>query len=342
MICFCLAITGNFCRLFITDWRGQLEMDLLSTQKSAFAAGTIKNLRSQWSKFAKFTQLMGDELLPIDSHTLCLYIQFLSRSLRSPQSINNYVHGLKLLHRFLTLPFPSTSAIEIKLTLRGVVKTLNHIPNQATPITPQILRRIVRLLDESDAFHCVIKALFLFLFLLFSRKAQFVPDSLSSHHMSSLVLRSDVSATSFGLLVKFRKTKTRQAGGAPLCIPLVKIPGSPLCPVSAYNDMSCKVPAPPSAPLFILPPAYGSVPLQYASFHKVLRQCVSTIGLNPNIFSSHSFRRGGATFAFAAGVPGQLIQSQGDWKSECYKMYIDLSVDHRVQVAKSLSAGLAD
>jgi site-specific recombinase XerD len=83
------------------DWKQQLRQDLHRTQNSAFAQGTVSNFKSQWKKFATCTHLMGEQLLPISSSDLCLYIQFLMRSFKSPQSVNNYVHGLKFLHQFI-------------------------------------------------------------------------------------------------------------------------------------------------------------------------------------------------------------------------------------------------
>lgn len=44
-------------------------------------------------------------------------------------------------------------------------------------------------------------------------------------------------------------------------------------------------------------------------------------------YTGHSFRRGGATYAFRSGVPGELIQVMGDWKSDAYKRYFDFSFD---------------
>ena len=40
-------------------------------------------------------------------------------------------------------------------------------------------------------------------------------------------------------------------------------------------------------------------------------------------FSSHSFRRGGATHALSSGVPVAVIQTMGDWKSNVYLSYLD-------------------
>ena len=54
-----------------------------------------------------------------------------------------------------------------------------------------------------------------------------------------------------------------------------------------------------------------------------IKKDILLIGLNPKHYAGHSFRRGGATAAAAAGVPERLIQLHGRWKSDCYKMYIE-------------------
>ena len=200
---------------------------------------------------------------------------------------------------------------------------------------------MAEVLDFEYPLHAVVYCLFLFMFFLFARKAQFVPESLAGDNLKVLVARSHVCVSQDKVLVTFYKTKTRQTGGKPLVIPLPKIPGSVLCPVAAFDRMCRLVPAQGSSPLFILPPSYGSVPIVYSTFQKVLRACVSSIGLSPHSFSSHSFRRGGASFAFGLGVPGEMIQSQGDWASECYKLYVDVSLDHRCRVADSMAKYLA-
>ena len=47
----------------------------------------------------------------------------------------------------------------------------------------------------------------------------------------------------------------------------------------------------------------------------------------------HSLRRGGATLAFKANVPGELIKIQGDWASECYLRYLSIPLEQRTGVA---------
>ena len=321
-------------------WLRGLRQDLRRTQSLAFAQGTLRNLKTQLHRFSEFSYKSALDGLPVSTDTLCLYIQYLTRSLSSPQSITNYVSGLRTFHKLLDLPFPSTSDIQVRLTVKGVNKCLSHTPHQASPITPSILSSLHTAMDLQDEFHIVFWCLFLFMFFLFARKSQFLPTSRSVKDVGNLVRRQDVEFKDGVLQVKFNWTKTRQSGGVPLLIPLVSVPGSPLCPVSAFTRMVAAVPAPGVSPLFVLPGPKGHVPVVYSYFHKVFRILLDRVGLPSHQYSSHSFRRGGATFAFSIGVPGELIQSQGDWKSDAYKLYLDMSYAHRVEVASAMASRL--
>ena len=85
--------------------------------------------------------------------------------------------------------------------------------------------------------------------------------------------------------------------------------------------------ASPEDPLFCLP---NKKCMFYNKFQCKLKELVKQIGLNPDDFSSHSFRRGGSTFAFKAKVPADLIQLLGDWRSDAYKKYLALTFDDKL------------
>lgn len=320
------------------SWLTTLQQDLLHTQRQAFAKGSLKNLKSQWKKFLGFSVNRGVLHLPVSLQDLCLYIQFLTRSLKCPKSIRNYVSGLKTLHLLLDIPFPSYTELQLKLTFRGVDRSLCHVPHQAEPITTAILSQIHQVLNFSLPLHVVIWCLFLFSFFLFARRSQFVPDSTSPSHTSNLVSRQDISVQGDLVLVTFNWTKTHQTGGKPLVVPLAKIPGSILCPVTAFSHMVQLIPAPPLTPAFVVPFSGSFRPITYHFYQTIIRSCVSALGLEPSKFSSHSFRRGGASFAFSIGIPGELIQSQGDWKSEAYKLYLNLDENQRLVVARRMAS----
>ena len=77
--------------------------------------------------------------------------------------------------------------------------------------------------------------------------------------------------------------------------------------------MIALVPARRSCPVFLLLGPSGIMPLTKRSFVSQFRACLSPMGIShANRFRGHSFRRGGASWAFSCGVPGELIQLYGD------------------------------
>ncbi len=77
----------------------------------------------------------------------------------------------------------------------------------------------------------------------------------------------------------------------------------------------------------------SSIPFLYPSFLRVLKSKLVAIGIDPTNYSGHSFRRGGASFAFALRIPSELIQQQGDWHSDAYLRYLGKPLSQRLKVA---------
>ncbi|CAG2231697.1 unnamed protein product [Mytilus edulis] len=132
---------------------------------------------------------------------------------------------------------------------------------------------------------------------------------------SKCLHRENISVFEDYLLVQFRWSKTIQFGERVLEIPIVKNLSSPLCAFSAFKAMCAKFPALASSPAFLVLSGRKTKPVSYNMLQNFLKNIVEKIGLDPTQYSSHSFRRGGATWAFQCGVSSELIQLQGDWKT---------------------------
>ena len=65
---------------------------------------------------------------------------------------------------------------------------------------------------------------------------------------------------------------------------------------------------------------------------------VAALGLDPRAYSPHSFRRGGATFAFECNVPAEHIKFQGDWRSDAYLVYLEMSPAQKRRAVNSMAA----
>ena len=63
-------------------------------------------------------------------------------------------------------------------------------------------------------------------------------------------------------------------------------------------------------------------------------------GLDWKRYSGHSFRRGGATFAFNLGVNSELIQYMGDWASDAYQRYQEMSPAMRLALPLAMASAI--
>lgn len=234
---------------------------------------------------------------------------------------------------------PFFGNIELKMSLRGISRLNPHCPKQAAPVTPQMLFSIHNVLDHDNPIHATMWCLFLIAFYTLARKSNLVVTG-NKLKVGKQLRRSDIEIGTSGLLVKFEWTKTIQFGQKILKAPLVAIPNSPLCPWSAYCHMLELVPAKSSDLAFMIPVGRKLKPVSYQFLQSFLKLVVSEIGLDSSQYSSHSFRRGGATWAFKSQVPTSLIQVQGDWSSQCYMRYLDITLDQRLLVSKCMSENI--
>ena len=109
-----------------------------------------------------------------------------------------------------------------------------------------------------------------------------------------------------------------------------------LCPVAAVLSYLARCGDHPG-PLFLFED--GS-PLSRSLLVSELRKALSSIGLNCDVYTGHSFRIGVATTAHAAsrGLEDSTIKSLGRWRSDAYQSYIRLDSSVMAQFSRTLSA----
>ena len=90
----------------------RLRRDLKHFRRSAYSCGTHSNLRTQFKAFFLFCFYFKLTPVPAELTTVCLYVQFLSRTL-TPPSIRNYLSGVKLLHLFSGVDYPFTKVSSV-------------------------------------------------------------------------------------------------------------------------------------------------------------------------------------------------------------------------------------
>ena len=117
------------------------------------------------------------------------------------------------------------------------------------------------------------------------------------------------------MYVTFRRTKTIQFGKRRLTIPVAPNHTS-ICPVLTCRQMISIIPGLPTDPLFFVPRGRYIVPFSKRTFLSHVRLMLVRAGDSDSTrFTCPSFRRGGASWAFANKIPGEMIQVFDEWAS---------------------------
>ena len=96
---------------------------------------------------------------------------------------------------------------------------------------------------------------------------------------------------------------------------------------------------PLSGPAFVLPApsSKGLIPFTHGKFDSLLKLVASRAGLDPSRISGHSLRAGGATLAFQANIPEELIKRLGDWQSDAFRSYIHIPIKYRMHAIRRVA-----
>ena len=268
--------------------------------------------------------------------TLTRYAAFLARSL-SASSIPAYLNAVRILHLEHGLTDPTKNNFHLATTLRGIKRAKGLTVSRKTPITPKILLAFRNQLNLDNPRHATFWAVCLVAFFGLLCKANLLCRGSTQFNPSKLLRRGDIVFFADWAIVINRWSKTIQFSQRILTIPLPRINQHPLCPYTALKHAFNLVPAPLSGPAFVVPASRGLVPLTYGKFDSMLKSLAAVINLDPSQVSGHSFRSGGATLAFQAQIPAELITRLGEWKSDAYRSYIHIPVKVRMLAVRQLA-----
>lgn len=138
-------------------------------------------------------------------------------------------------------------------------------------------------------------------------------------------------------MVVLRSSKTIQFSERVVKIPVIRSTGSILCPVHWLKLYLRCVKVQKNGPLFLVPSTLK--PLTYKAFSDRLKAVIRSSGLVGNC-TSHSLRRGCATYLSRLGLPLHDIKVYGDWRSLSVLLYLSGDIHTRLlkdrEVAKSL------
>ena len=305
-----------------------------------YAPSSWKSKLSAWRKFLEFCASINVTWVPASPITIARYIAYLATVCKLKYStIVNYVSAVNTLHRFSGSKFyVAQDAFLVQATLKGFRRQLGDSPRRKLPLTPDMLHRIISICDPWEDSGFIAAMLVGFFAML--RKSNLVPAKNSTSISDKHLKRGSFSFTDFGVLLSIQETKTIQFKTRTLDIPLVMCQDSPICPVTALKKHLEYFPTNSmDSPAFWLTKKSNDSPspLTYSDFSRISSNKLAAIGLDTSQYTSHSLRRGGATFAHQCGAKLESIQKMGDWASLCVLLYLDTPLSHRHNVAQTMA-----
>lgn len=223
-------------RSTVPDTLGHLETLTSEIQSHAYAAGSMRNLKSHWKSYVDFCRKYNLQYLPASPTTISHYAVFLSCRTSSFQYILNHLNVIRLFHLYNQQPCSALDSFEVSLTKKGLKRLLGVAPKQKKPITLEMLQGFKYLLDLRQPLHTGLWCLFTVAFFSFLRKSNLTVESSNSFDPTIHFTRQDLKFTPTGALLRIKWSKTIQHKERCLYIPLPCIPGSELCPVQAISD----------------------------------------------------------------------------------------------------------
>ena len=335
---FCSCPTGRTGPHLHTHSTSQsLDTDLVSLIHRALAGSTTSTYKVGIQRYLTFCRALDLVPVPSTKRQVALFATHLSTSLRLP-TIRVYLAAVSFLHHVGGHRSPVSGNTILKLVLRGIQRkqTQSQCKTPRLPITPQILADLLKHLGCDSTIpsqdRLMLKAAMTLAFFGFLRISEL---TVPAYHTSRQFLaRRDIQFLGHQLKVFLTHSKTDQFGQGSVIT--VGCSEDACCPVSAMQHYleSCRTP--PSRPLFHF---RNGMPLTAKKFRAILRFNLKSLGFNPSLFNTHSFRIGAATAAAKAGMSSSTIMELGRWRSAAFHSYVRHHPAHpsaAAQMAKAL------
>ena len=290
-----------------------------------FAKRSRLNVISHLRQLSLFCVAFQETFLPVSRDTLLGFVELMSRTCGF-EHIQHVLSSVKFLHDFTGQFYPGES-FEFKVLLRGLKRKLSKSAKQALPITPEMLILMYQHVNISKPVELAHWTSFLFALRLLYRKSSIAPQSLHSFDFNTGLSREKAVLSHGVVLVYQNHSKTNQFMSSTRMTPIV--PGSILAlnPVFHYQKLVSENSVSRTCPAFSYLVNGAVKCVTHKSFTSYLKSLLLKIGLNPNDWSGHSFRRGGASLLYRLGIDPLTIQACGDWSSDTFLRYLEVNID---------------
>lgn len=296
---------------------------------------TNRTYNSAQKSYLDFCQQHHLQALPASTQILLWYLAYLYKKGIKAESISVYFSAIRSLHVFNGLKLPETNAPKIKLALKAVFEQ-GSAAVVKSPITYPLLVKMFTLLSPNDY---LFRAVFSLAFFGALRGAEYslVIDS----NGETLIHPPLVNSVKFGVAhngvhymsYSVKKSKTEPRGFTVN----FGCSGDRVCALCCMKQYVCYRQVEGSwlgsLPLFI----YENQALNKTHVNSKIKVLVKSLGLDPSLYTTHSFRSGLVTTAYLSGNFSSVeIMKLGRWRSQVFAHYIrpseiqDISLPHKL------------
>ena len=311
----------------------QLDKRMLNSTKHGMAPNSQKNFKMHITTYVKFCTFYNLDMFPADILQERRYLQYLSEFHQSVDSSKSYVGGMRALHEMFGFKPPTAFNYLYQLTVNGIRRIKGHVVKQASPVTPELLPQIAERVNVNSQVQFTAWVAILSGFYLLFRKSNLVPDSSVLFDGHKQLTQQNFICMKDCYVARVYWAKNIQFHDRCLEIPMLPNPDLHLCLVFWLDHYFSAIPTRGRDPAFIVGRDTCDdnlvLSLSYAQLTHWLRKWVEQVGYEKTLFSSHSLRRGGAQWAAQCGISHHVIKLIGDWKSQAYERYLNMTLQER-------------
>lgn len=280
--------------------------------RDGVAENTRRAYRQQWNQFADWCTAAGRVPVPATEETLADYVGHLCDEGKSPATIEQAISVIRTRHTINGMKgHPETRAAKLALRHYKRERAENGQRNQraSPPVTIAVLRAMIDTCDTSTLIGLRDRALLITGLGLMGRRSE----------LAALML-DDVDLAEDGIEITIRTSKTdKDSLGETIAIPRGAHPLTD--PVAAWGDWVDALTGEgiTDGRLLRRVDRHGNIgtDLKPDGINNAVRKLALAAEVpRAEEYTAHSLRAGGATVAYAAGVPLSTIARHGRWKPD--------------------------
>ena len=307
----------------------RLDQQCDDTLRTAYHPGTQRSYKSRLNGYYRFCQFYRMKPFPATEVGLMRFTRYVANGVTSYSTVKGYLSTIKRAHELSNIPFLKKYEV-LRMQMYSIRKELAVPVKKATPITPLLLVRMYSFVQKNCIIELTCFAALVIGFTLFLRKSNLVPDTQASFLPKEQLTKGDVGMMGTVMVYSITWCKTNQYRNRDLILPIIPAHHVIVSAEHWTKFLLSNSLGGDDQPLISYPKGGRMVPITYDVLSRRLKGWVKACGLNPEEFSLHGLRRGGANHALSVGICGEDLRLMGDWASDAYLEYIDLTLDRRV------------